>query len=392
MRITLRRPTFPFGKNIAWQQLLLLLALIITTPAHATMIEGIVLDNNGPASANVIAYRSFSDLSHQTNGISSSAGSKPGQYILNLDPGKYYLVAKDSTHTPSLFGYHGLNPITIGDTYQWIPFFVLPEPPAQCESGFQGIGGTVLYKGAPISHGSVSAYTPDDEPFRGMGVLTNNISEDGKFWFELPPGRYVIIARQRQDDTAIGPLKKGDLFCYSAANPIEVQPANSCQMTLHCYPRDDMDHYLSQGAHDPRGKRQTARRDASLQNISMQEAGEKNTNNDSMVIIAGRVIDLKGTPMPGLVVSAYPADDLPLFQMYVLRFKSEFLAKTDSKGFFRLEAKPGSYYLVARERVGDAPNVGEHYGLYEGNANHSLAVNKGETKNGIQLVVEPIMP
>lgn len=376
----------------AAKALLLFFFLGLTTPAHATTIEGIVLNEKGPASATVIAYRSFTDLHRQTNGIMSSQGSKPGQYKLDLAPGKYYLVARDSKHTPPLYGYHGLNPIIIGDTYQWIPFFVLPEDPVQCEPGFQGIGGTVFYRGTPITHGSVSAYPLDDEPFRGMGLLTNSITDDGKFWFELSPGNYVIIARQRHDDSAIGPLKKGDLFCYSASNPIEVHPANSCQLNLHCYPRDDMEHYLTQGAQDPRGKRQIGRRDASLQNASMKEAGAKAKDAGSLAIIAGRVTDLTGNPMPGLIVSAYPADELPLFQMYVLRFKSQFIAKTDKKGVFRVEAKPGSYYLVAREKVGDAPNVGENYGLYEGNFNHSLAVKSGEIKSGIQLIVEPIMP
>lgn len=392
LRTVFSRPALTVRENYAWKHIVLFLCLGLTAPTQATTIEGIVLDDSGTASATVIAYRSFTDMHLQANGTISSPGSKPGQYRLDLPPGKYYLVAQDSKHTPPFFGYHGLNPITIGDTYQWIPFFVLPAPPVQCEPGFQGIGGTILYKGVPITHGSVSAYTPADEPFRGMGVLTNTIGEDGTFWFELPPGSYVVIARQRQDEMAIGPLKKGDLFCYSAANPIEIQPANTCQTTLHCYPRDDMDHYLTQESQDPRGKRQTVRREASLQNTSMQEAGTKTQGIGQLAIIAGRVTDLNGIPMPGLVVSAYPADELPLFQMYVLRFKSKFLTKTDNKGFFRLEAKPGSYYLVAREKVGDAPNIGEHYGLYEGSANHSLTVGKDETKSGIQLIVEPIMP
>jgi hypothetical protein len=225
-----------------------------------------------------------------------------------------------------------------------------------------------------------------------MGVLTNSIADDGRFWFDLAPGSYVLIARQRQDEAAIGPLKKSDLFCYASANPIEVNPATSCQVDLLCYPRDDLDHFLGKDVEDPRGKRLATRQDSSLQKASMQ-AGKRSGGADGPIsIIAGRVTDLDGAPMPGLVVSAYPADDLPLFQMYVLRFKSNFLAKTDAKGFFRLEMDPGSYYIVAREKVGDAPNVGEHYGLYEGSANHSLAVGSGETKTGIQILVEKIMP
>ena len=365
----------------------------VATP-QATTIEGIVLTEKGPAeAARVLAYRTFTDLRHQTNAIISTEGTKPGQYKIELAPGKYYVTAKGQDQGQTLFAYHGLNPITITDSYQWIPFFVLPERPAQCEAGYQGLGGQVLYKNQPLSHGSVTVYTSEDEPFRGMGVLTNSISEDGRFWFDLAPGSYVLIARQRQDVAAIGPLKKGDLFCYSSANPIGVTPANSCQVDLLCYPRDDLNHFLGKDVEDPRGKRLAARQESSLQKASMQEAGKKGVLGDGPIsIIAGRVTALDGAAMPGLIVSAYPADDLPLFQMYVLRFKSDFLAKTDAKGFFRLELRPGSYYIVAREKVGDAPNVNEHYGLYEGNANHSLAVASGESKTGIQIFVEPIMP
>lgn len=363
-----------------------------TLPAQATTIEGIILTDKGTADAAVVmAYRTFTDLRRQTNAIISSPGAKPGQYVLDLSPGKYYLTARSQGQSQPLFAYHGLNPITITNAYQWIPFFILPDRQAQCEAGFQGIGGRIIYKDAPITHGSVSVYTSADEPFRGMGVLTNSITDDGHFWFDLAPGSYMVIARQRQDDAAIGPLKQGDLFCYSAANPIEVSPATACQVDLLCYPRDDLDRFLGKDAQDPRGKKQTARQGASLQKASMQEAGKK-APGGPISIVAGRVTDLDGHGLPGLVVSAYPADDLPLFQMYVLRFKSEFLTKTDDKGFFRLEMRPGSYYIVAREKVGDAPNEHEYYGLYEGTANHSLTVGSGETKNGIQLFVEPIMP
>ncbi len=371
---------------------LLLIGLGVAVPTQAATIEGIVLTDKGPATTPLVqAYPTFTDLRLQTHALFSTPGAKPGLYTLELPPGKYYLVAKSHEHGHPLFAYHGLNPITITDTRQWIPFFVLPVHPSQCEAGFQGIGGRVLYKGLPVTSGSVSVYTLEDEPFRGMGVLTNSITEDGSFWFDLAPGNYVVVARQRQDNAAIGPLKKGDLFCYSAANPIALPPANACQVDLLCYPRDNMDRYLSQDAQDPRGKKQTARRDASLEHASMQQAG-KNGVQGPVSIIAGRVTTLDDTPMPGLIVSAYPADDLPLFQMYILRFKSDYLTKTDANGFFRLLLKPGSYYIVAREKVGDAPNAQENYGIYEGNANHSLTVKSGESINGIHLLVEPIMP
>lgn len=371
-----------------------LLSVLIASAPHAGTIEGIVLTDKGPLpAAEVRAYRDYTDLQHRANAIISQTGAKPGQYKIELPPGKYYVTAEGQDQGKPLFSYHGLNPITITDSYQWIPFFALPNREVQCDAGYQGLGGQVLYKDTPLSHGSVTVYTAEDEPFRGMGVLTNSISEDGRFWFDLAPGSYVVIARQRQEVDAIGPLKKGDLFCYPAANPIEISPATNCQVDLLCYPRDDLDHFLGKNAEDPRGKRLVSRQDSSLQKASMQEAGKKGGGSDGPIsIIAGRVTALDGSAMPGLIVSAYPADDLPLFQMYVLRFKSNFLAKTDEKGFFRLEMSPGSYYLVAREKVGDAPNVSENYGLYEGSANHSLSIGSGETKTGIQILVAPIMP
>ena len=361
-------------------------------PSHATTIEGIILTDKGPATdSEVIAYPSYLDLQKNTNGLHSIPGQKTGLYRLELPSGKYYLAAKSTDQEKHFFSYHGLNPITIADTPQWIPFFILPVQSPKCEPGFQGIGGRVLYKELPLSRGSVTAYTFDDAPFRGIGVLTNSISNDGNFWFDLAPGSYVMIARQRQDDTSIGPLKKGDLFCYTAANPIEVHPAQACTIDLLCYPRDDLDNYVTQNFSDPRGIKQHARHEASLEKASIQGTGD-HTSSSSRSMLAGRVTDLNNTPMPGLVVSAYPADDLPLFQMYILRFKSNFLAKTDAKGYFRLEVKQGTYYLVAREKVGDAPNSNEFYGLYEGNSNHSLSIKDGEAINGIQLQVEPIMP
>jgi len=380
--------------NFLQQTLCLLVSLIMVATAGATAIEGIVMTDSGPAEgAKVMAYRTFADLTGKTNAVVSEEGAKPGQYRIDLPPGKYYLTARGHRQGQSFFSYHGLNPITIGDAYQWIPFFVLPESQVDCEAGYQGIGGRVIYKETPLRHGSVTAYRLDDEPFRGMGVLTNSLPDEGTFWFDLAPGRYVVIARQRQEPDAIGPLKKGDLFCYTSANPIEVNPAHACQVDLRCYPRDDLDHFLGQDVQDPRGKRLAARKDSSLEKASIQETGKGGGSIDGPIaIIAGRVTDLDGGPMPGLVVSAYPADDLPLFQMYVLRFKADSIAKTDDKGFFRLEMKAGAYYLVAREKVGDAPNEGERYGLYEGSANHSLSVKGGETKTGVQIVVEPIMP
>ena len=52
----------------------------------------------------------------------------------------------------------------------------------------------------------------------------------------------------------------------------------------------------------------------------------------------------------------------------------------------------GMYYLVAREILGQAPDSLEPYGLFEGNANHSIEVAPGEQEEAVTIFVDRIMP
>lgn len=377
--------------------LLLLLAAcfsLFPEPLFAVQIEGVVLSEQGPvADAVVTAYPDYTSLHLQKNGIHSTAGEKPGQYRLSLPQGKYYLVATGSDHGTQLYGYHGLNPLRLEEQYYWIPVITLPKSRPRCQPGFQGIGGRVLYKGAPAAYSSVSVYALTGEPFRGMGLLTNTVPEDGTFWFDLDPGPYVVMARKRKEGGAIGPIRKGDLLCYYNNNPVQVLPAQSCMIDLTCYPRNDIDAFLAENSIDPRGKKEGKRRSASLYKMDERDsAREEGGENKKTALIAGRVTDPNGLPLGDLYITAYPADEAPLFQMYVLRLKTEYMTRTDEKGFFRLALKNGSYYLVAREKVGDAPTAGEYYGIYEGSPNHSLILKPNETKTGVHIVAESIMP
>jgi len=365
------------------------------TEAYAMQLEGVVLSREGPvADAVVTAYPDFTSLRTHQNGIVSAPGDKPGQYRLTLPEGKYYLVATGSEQGTKLYGYHGLNPIdVVKEGYHWIPILVLPRNSASCEPGYPGVGGRVLYKGEPVANSSISVYSLSEEPFRGMGLLTNTVSEDGAFWFDLEPGEYVVFARKRFGGSAIGPIRKGDLLCYYSENPIRIPPDASCEIDISCYPRDDLDAFLAGDASDPRGRKELERRAASL-----KEADETNSmrliaaRRSGQTAISGRVTDLAGLPLPDLYVSAYPADGVPLFQMYVLRMKTEYMARTDENGSFVLPLAEGTYYLVAREMVGDAPQAGEHYGIYEGSPNHSFTVRPGEEMVDVHIIAEPIMP
>ena len=114
---------------------------------------------------------------------------------------------------------------------------------------------------------------------------------------------------------------------------------------------------------------------------------------ENPAVVSGVIVDSSGTPVPGMVVTAYPSYGLDLFQMHILRLISQYMDRTDKNGNFRIEMdKGGIYYLVAREKVGEAPGRHEKYGLYEGNENHSVKINPGEKRSGIRIPVRAIMP
>jgi hypothetical protein len=363
---------------------------------HTATIEGIVITPDGPlADSQVLAYPDFTSMASDLNSTASQPGPKPGQFQLELKPGKYYFIARGTQNNSRYYSYHGLNPLTVEEDYLWLPFFAVQSSLIEYSAGPTGIGGAVLYKGEPLRSGAVSVYPLSSPNFRGMGLLTNSLDADGRFWFDLEPGPYVVIARKRMSGTNMGPLQKGDLFCYAEANPVTVQPSRSSELEIFCYPRDDLNSFLENSQQDPRGRRENRRRTASLYETELDDASAKIREDllKKPVLVSGTVKDLSGKPMRGLYVTAYPAEQFPLFQMYVIRLITDYMTKTDEYGRYRLDLEAGkTYYLVARQKIGEAPDHLEYYGLYEGNANHSLTVGPGLDSSQVDIAVERIMP
>jgi len=383
-----------FRLRISISALLCGMFLLLGIPqVEAATLEGMIFSPGGPvAESAVYAYPDYPSLVSDTNGITSVPGEKPGQFKMNVPPGSYYLIARGRKDGIHFFSYHGVNPITLGEGYQWLPFFLVKENPLSCSQGLgRGITGKVYYKDQTLDQGVVSVYQLQDSKFRGMGLLTNTVDESGSFSFELEPGSYVVIARKKKAERGIGPVSRGDLFCYPSANPITINADQLCEIRINCYPRDDLDLFLDQDAVNPQGRRHDERRQASLWELQPETA--QTSNSPVPAIISGTVRDLDGEPRPGLIVTAYPAMGIDLFQMHIVRLITDTMGKTDAEGHYRIELPLGGrYYLVARKKVGEAPDRFEYYGLYEGNANHSIYINSGETRSNVNLVVEKIMP
>lgn len=363
--------------------------------ALAGTIEGMVFSEFGPAKdATVFAYPNSEDLAVGREFRKSEPGSRDGQYSLQLPAGSYYLVARANLEGQRLFSYHGVNPISVSEDYRWLPFLLVPENMVTCQEtrGQSRITGRVTYKGQPLSGGVVSVYPWQDGKFRGMGLLTNTLDEKGAFSFGLESGIYAVLARKKQDIKGIGPVRQGDMFCYPSTNPITVAKGASCAIDINCYPRDDLDLFLDDDSTNPQGRRHENRRQASLHDLQPAEAAQK--PRELPTTISGQVTGPDGSPRPGLIVTAYPAQGLEFFQMHVVRLITGNMGNTDSEGRYKIELKDedSKYYIIARERVGEAPERFEFYGLYEGNPNHSVTLDHGADLTGVNLMVDRIMP
>lgn len=387
----------PFYKRLVAPDIALTLTVVLLLTfcgtAKGGIIEGVVFSDNGPIiSSRVFAYPDYQSLVVNKNFIKSDPGEKAGQYRIELPPGSYYLTATGELDGQQLFSYHGINPIITTDDYRWLPFFLARKNDPICKKGpEQGIKGVVSYQGSPLDHGVISVYKSQNGKFRGMGLLTNTIDGNGVFFFNLESGSYVLIARQKKDESGIGPVMQGDLFCYPSANPVTVEKDQLCELAIECYPRDNLTGYLDRDGVNPQGRRHESRRSASLWNIQPEDAQTELLKKP--ITISGRVTDLTDKPLANLVVTAYPAQGIDLFQMHILRLITENRARTDSDGYYQIQLSAGGlYYLQARQKIGDAPDRLEYYGLYEGNPNHSIKINPGETRNNIDIQVSNIMP
>ena len=363
--------------------------------SFGAVIEGVIFSPAGPiAKARVYAYPDHDSLQTGKNAKISLPGEKPGQYRLEIPIGKYFLEARGSVNDKEMYAYHGVNPVTIINEYNWIPFFTVPESVAECREGPQGISGQVTFKGEPVSGGVASIYDVQNGLYRGMGLLTNTIDETGNFWFNLEPGNYIVVARKRLNGSGIGPVKSGDLYCYPSANPIQIRENMYCEVKIGCYPRNNLTAYLDEEDDNPQGRRMAKRKTASFRDLQiMESAGQSPAPTRQTADISGKVTDLTGKPLAGLFVTAYPALGLDSFQMYIVRMISSFMAKTDAQGNYTIKtAHEGKYYLVAREKTGEAPARLEFYGLYEGNSNHSILVETEKIYTDIDFRLKKIMP
>ncbi|HEY3360113.1 MAG TPA: right-handed parallel beta-helix repeat-containing protein [Polyangia bacterium] len=340
-----------------------LLGLLWCRTAAAETLEGVVLSAHGPvAGAQVQAYRGFAQLAADQPAFVSTPGDRPGHYRLRLPRGTYYLTARGDVGGEPGLAYHGANPITVAPDARWLTFVVVPRGKVtRSVAPAPHVRAFVSFKGRPVSGAQVSLYPVRDAPFKGLGLLSATTALDGAAALAPPEGRYVVVARQRRSPGADMRLRRGDLFCWFAGNPVDVRRGQQVALELPCYPKQALEDFVEPAAL------------ASLKRTSASAA--RRPAPPGSHVVAGRVVDPAGRPLGGLVVLAYAQATRRGFQMHAVRDRPTRFTETRPDGTYRLELDgPGAYTLVARQRAGGAPAPGELFGLSETHVSHAVDV------------------
>lgn len=339
-----------------------------------TGFEGrVVVDGAVIPGAKVYAYRSFEDFIASQPFASSAVTKDDGKYVLDLPQGSFYLVAKireDLTHDGPVragdyFAFQGSNPITVNPgRYTHVGFSMLPFDEEATysdydEEGAGALSGVVTLDGEPLDGVYVTLYVDTADDLRGSVYASSPpTGKNGVFQFDyLPEVEYYVVARKRASGTVAGPLNDGDYFGFYPANPIHVQSGKIARLQIPLV-------------------------------VKAGEIGQEDSLFRSTgTKITGMIRDTDGNVAKGVYVFGY-------LDKVMAHKRPEFISKeVDENGRYELNfPQGGTYYIGARSSYGDTPALGEWYGRWEGTGNHSVVLETGQTLEGIDMIVEQILP
>jgi len=194
--------------------------MTLPAPCLATLVEGVVVVEQGPLEGAVVsAYGSLKDIRQGTPLYRSSAGEKPGFYRLDLPPGAYHLVATGRQAGVEYFSFHGANPVTIANEKLWLPFVATPKTPvAMKKSDTPQLAGVVTYKGKPVADALVSLYSAVGEQYKGLGLVTKSTDGEGNSHNTVEATMSCRSKRWFPTDDAVGKVS----FCLYAGSPVTI--------------------------------------------------------------------------------------------------------------------------------------------------------------------------
>lgn len=218
--------------------------------------------------------------------------------------------------------------------------------------GKTGITGGAYQDGTPIENVEVYLYRNLKTNFRGPADFLDVTDVNGRYFLDVPEGKYYIIARKRKKGVGSGPIKKGDYYSEPKYEPVIVKSG------------------------------QTAVVDLELKQLFGKLIQKKSGQEKTETHLSGTISDKSGIPVKGVYAFAYGDED----------FKREpdfFSAETGDDGTFTIYFKEGGrYYIGAKSPGRGGLKKGDLYGLYKGVRGSSIYIKSKEGLSGIKIIVE----
>ncbi len=198
---------------------------------------------------------------------------------------------------------------------------------AACTRGETGLEGTLLFRDAPLAGAEVEIYLKGEKD-RSTNPFAGTVTDEaGRFRVELPPGRYFLIGKMRQESVSGSRM----LMAECPANPLEVTA----------------------------GMRK-------VPPFSLREMGRDGALvPDPGTGVRGRVTR-QGAPVAGAFIYVYTEGGAGLMGPSYGE-----AVQADERGEFQIDLPAGRYFLAARKRSDGArmgePSVGDLNGVYPGN-------------------------
>lgn len=189
----------------------------------------------------------------------------------------------------------------------------------------------ITFREAPLGGARLELRaSPDGATVSAAAGVTGR---DGVVSFELPPGRYFLVAQWRADGDYARPIAAGDRYAYFGGNPVYLEKGEGRELFIG----------VEEFADPPAG------------------VGEPPGGTG----VAGRVTS-GGAPAENVFVYAYHRAESAFRD---LGFAAS--APTATDGSFVMELPPGVYYLLARRRAGGGVagpmRKGDLFGYYPAN-------------------------
>ncbi len=232
------RRTVSDGRNVAGVGAARLAPVLARPPVAGATIRGLFVNGARPVpGAAVRAFASVAEGFWRDECVAEAVTGPDGRFSMPVPPGRHFLAGRAETEGGVLFAFPGRNPVpvSLGETAEvGLPAVVAPPMPVSTDAGGArpsfSIRATRL--GKPAAGVTVRAARPQAPDLRGPGEASAVTNDDGVATLYLPPGKYILSAKKRTAEEALGMVEEGGLFGVYPYSPVELPAATSVAVEI----------------------------------------------------------------------------------------------------------------------------------------------------------------